>query len=564
MNAAPVTYKPQQSFQHTLREIAVNREDPCEVVRELISNAYDAAAENILVMPYLERRGLVFFDDGIGLSASPDDIKNGVVPYTAFFSIGKTTKPKGQAIGYKCQGSKLCFASNRVTVVTKTAADAAWKLKVVDNPKQNLNENYDLTPEEIKEPWKTLTDRIFTDPDNRTTQLIAHLDQRFFETNKKGTLIIIEEFDTQDYERYFSIEPGTQSYLYHYIRLFTAHGDVRYITEQAGFSNTDINAVKSNVKTKPAKLSLMRNTSDAKSQLIEVPYGYPFLSVEKRDLAAVSPNEAGRLRDGRFCARYATTISHGGQTFSLIVAIDGKRRALDGYPDLGRQSQRGCGIPLSTQRGTFLSAQGIKISQYNELFDEDALADFNVLRDNSEHHMFVIDGPFELVTNRNSPAPAALKILKDPGFVDKIKAFLVDVISHRPRGNILKELVSRLAQERTHHREEQYLTMMKIVKEKLPSRSKFSIEGPTELKNKWFFEPQGGEENFVGALFTLFSHLVPSSSPLKKYWHRPLSFAAFGIDSISCSNEDKLADSLEYLEYKHTFSPDVEFNHPFR
>ena len=43
MPSPPIAFRPQQSFQHTMREIAVNREDPCEVV-QLISNASDAKA----------------------------------------------------------------------------------------------------------------------------------------------------------------------------------------------------------------------------------------------------------------------------------------------------------------------------------------------------------------------------------------------------------------------------------------------------------------------------------------------------------------------------------------
>ena len=67
----------------------------------------------------------------------------------------------------------------------------------------------------------------------------------------------------------------------------------------------------------------------------------------------------------------------------------------------------------------------------------------------------------------------------------------------------------------------------------------------------------------MGALFVLFSHLVDQAHPLHDFWHRPLTFSAYGIDSISCSDENDLVGSLEYLEYKHTFSTDVEFNHPF-
>lgn len=53
---------PKQSFQHTLQEISVNRDSPCELVRELISNAYDAIAKNIFVFPLLERKGLIFHE----------------------------------------------------------------------------------------------------------------------------------------------------------------------------------------------------------------------------------------------------------------------------------------------------------------------------------------------------------------------------------------------------------------------------------------------------------------------------------------------------------------------
>lgn len=95
---------PEQSFEHTLREISVNRDDPCELVRELISNSYDAGAKNIHIVPLYEQRGLIFFDDGCGLSQSPKDAVRGVLPYVAFFSIGKGTKTQGEQIGYKCQG----------------------------------------------------------------------------------------------------------------------------------------------------------------------------------------------------------------------------------------------------------------------------------------------------------------------------------------------------------------------------------------------------------------------------------------------------------------------------
>jgi hypothetical protein len=548
-----------------MREIAVNREDPCEVVRELISNATDANATDIRVFPYMERKGLVFFDNGAGLSQAEKDMKHGVVPYVAFFSIGKTTKVRGQGIGYKCQGSKLCFASLRVTVMTRCEGEDTWRWLRVEDPKNNLHEDYDITPSITREPWTLLETTVFTDPDDRTLALLKHLDREFFEkTFRTGTLVVIETFDVPDYEKYFSVGSPAKSYLYNYIRYNTSHGDVRRIHfDKSGFTNVDINAVNSNVKTKASSLQLLMDSSDGSWKLEPVPAGYPYLPVSDDDLKLASPNEVSRLRDGRFCGRYATVIDHGGRKYSLILGIDGKRRALDGYKELGRQKNIGCGIPLSTQRGTFLAAHGIKICRYDQLFDADALGDFDVLRDNTEHHLFFIDGPFELVTNRNAPAPNALQLLADKTFLEKVKLFLEDVVHKRPRGAMLRELLERLAADRTHQREDHYHKMMAQVKDSLPARPQFRVTDVPQLKDSWFFEPAQGEENHVGALFTLFSHLVEKGHPLKDYWHRPLTFKAYGIDAISCKDEHDLTDSIEYLEYKHAFTTDVEFNHPF-
>jgi hypothetical protein len=276
-----------------MREIAVNREDPCEVVRELISNAYDANATDIRVFPYLERKGLVFFDNGIGLSQAEEDLKNGVVPYVAFFSIGKTTKVRGKGIGYKCQGSKLCFASARVTIITRCENEAEWRWKQIDSPKANLDENVDITPVKTMEPWKILENDVFRDPDERTLALMKELDKTFFEsTFKRGTMIVVEDFDVQDYEKYFSVGSIDKSYIYNYIRYNTAHGDVRRIKfESSGFTNVDSNAVTSNAKTIPAKLQLLMSSGTDTWALIEIPPGYPYLPVNEDDEKLASPND---------------------------------------------------------------------------------------------------------------------------------------------------------------------------------------------------------------------------------------------------------------------------------
>lgn len=148
--------RPKIEFRHVLGELSVNRNDPCEVIRELISNSYDAEASNMVYAPIGEEKGFAFFDDGTGLS-STEEI-NEITPYEAFFSIGKSTKLKGEAIGYKCQGSKLCFACQRIIVITKCLSEKNWRSIVIENPRDKLTIDYDITPKTEESPWITLSD----------------------------------------------------------------------------------------------------------------------------------------------------------------------------------------------------------------------------------------------------------------------------------------------------------------------------------------------------------------------------------------------------------------------
>ena len=167
---------PQVDFSHVLKEISVNRNDPCEIIRELISNAYDAKAKNIWYAPLKESDGFIFFDDGEGLSMCET---NGISAYESFFSIGKSTKLKGsESIGYKCQGSKLCFASGAVTVITKTAEEQNWRVTSIDDPRSKLNTNMDITPRSSPMPWAELS-TLFPAPDQDTVDTLNLFSEDF-------------------------------------------------------------------------------------------------------------------------------------------------------------------------------------------------------------------------------------------------------------------------------------------------------------------------------------------------------------------------------------------------
>lgn len=555
---------PLQSFQHTLREISVNRASPCELVRELVSNAYDAAASEVVVIPLMQKRGLLFFDNGTGLSASEADRRNDVVPYVAFFSIGKGTKIPGQQIGYKCQGSKLCFASRRFALITRCRGEASYRWKVIENPKQTLDLDYDISPKETSTPWAILREELFPDADERTSSVLRVLGESFFRSRfEHGTLIIVEDFETDAYDSYFSAEEPKYNYLLNYIRYYTAHGDVRRIGREQGFSARDVSAFKGLLKgSHPVNLTFWVANRHSEGALEPIPQGWKYLPPP--DEKTESPAVVHQLRNGRFSARHATTFKHADRHYGVILAIDGNRRALEGYEELGRRGSKRSGITISDLRGVLLASNGIVVSPYKQLLDHPLLErDWRILQEGSEHYVLVIDGNFELVTNRDAVAPSSLSVLRDQEFVAHIHRFL-QLVQQSKEGEVFAQLIERLNRETTRHQENQYIENNSRLKRELVQRESFTVKGIPTLEGRPFFAPETGEEHFVGALYTLFSHLVDPKGEVAAFWKRPVTFAGLGIDALAVEDERRGYENgnLLSVEYKRAFDSAVEFNHP--
>ncbi len=549
--------RPLQSFQHSLREISVNRSDPCELVRELISNAYDARATTIRVYPLIQKKGLIFFDNGVGLSRTVE--VNEVLPYVAFFSIGKSTRTQGEGIGYKCQGSKLCFASTRFAVITRCRGETSWAYKKIDNPKQSLDIHFDLTPEDTQEPWRVLAG-LMADADAHTKAILATLDENFFRQSfAQGTLILIEGFETDAYEQYFSVVPPNQNYLFNYIRFYTAHGDVRDIRPEHGFSPADVKAVTATIPRRP-EVSLyywLQPQQRSPRGLELVPSGWPYLRRGVGD--AESPADVHQLRRGRFWARHATSFTHGGRYYTVVLAVDGHRRALDEYDSLERRgSDRRSGIKLTDLRGPLLASNGILVDGYPKIFTHPGLGDWQSLLEGRDHYALIINGDFELVTNRDAPAPSTLEILRDAGFIENIRRFFSR--AKDAKDNILAELLQRINRERDQHQENQYLDAIAGLRDGLAHRETFK----TKHLPQRFYSPEPGEEHFVGALYTLFAHLVTQEMSGHEYWLRPLTFRGLGVDALAVRDETKKLTNgnVVPVEYKYTFDIDDTFNHP--
>lgn len=548
-----MTMKPQIEFKHVLGELSVNRNDPCEIIRELISNSYDAEAKNIAYFPLEDQKGLMFFDDGIGLNTSNQ--KNGITPWEAFFSIGKSTKQKGEGIGYKCQGSKLCFACSRILVATLLNGSKSWLYKIIDNPRNNLDINFDIRPKATEEIELLLHDFYTSNSANTNLAVSALIDFIKSKKIKSGTLIVIDGLDAEAFGKYFSFSKKIEeSYVYNYVRFYTRQGDARNLTKTQGFSGSGIAQVTG--KLNGADLYVFANKN-----LIKVPFGYPYLEVDGSDLSFKFPSQVSRLRDGRFFSRSAKSFSVGQAKYSIVMAIDGNRRAHEEYKNLDRKGKARSGIRLSDQRGMFISVKGIKICKYPDILS--SIPEYQILAegDSPSHYSIILDGDFDLVTNRNSLSKKAFDTLSDPNFVKEIKKFLD---TQKTNDRIFSELLSRLKKESTENLLNDQIDILEGSRNEVAMRERFRIVAADGEKHL-FLSPQPGEEYLVGVLYSVLSYLLPPNSPYSEFWRRIVTFSTQGIDSLAfkdAQSKNPLSkDNIISVEYKYEFHNSGPFNH---
>jgi len=566
------------------------------VIRELIFIANDAPATEIRYYPLVQQglTGFIFFDNGDGMSLVKGP--KGISPYEAFFSIGYSTKTLDEHIGYKGQGSKLCFACGRFLLITRCAGESAWRCKEIDNPREKLNIGADIVPKVTSVPWDELRKMIGTNPTRSTSNMLHSLNETFFkERFNTGSMIVVLKFDVGKFSKLFGFKNKTEtkvdksrkhetSYLWNYIRFCTRHGDVRILdAENTGFSAKHTTHVEGPIRhsMEPARLMVWVDEGAGpdkerfEDQLKEVPVGFPYLHKHTGE-APLDPKYVSQLRSGRFYARHAGTFEYEGRPFSWVLVIDGNRRALDEYDTLGRERSQRSGIPLSDQRGSYLCSHGIKICEFKDLFsrvggDYEILAEPKAFR----HYLFLLNGPFELVTDRNTIKQSDEALLSDSDFHTRIKKALdgirnggTDIRDGVDHNGVFRSLLDRLTNDVQQQALEKELAKIDRVKKDLCRRPQFTIKTGA-LAGKPFVYPHGGEENWVGVLYTLLAHFVTAeekyaASPYSDLWVRPINMSGVSIDALALPLDMQGIPeaAVRGLEYKLTFSHEDVFNHP--
>ncbi len=182
-----------------VRELAQNKVDALELLREALANAKDHEAHTMWVKTVRGAGGarepdIFIMNDGAGM---------GSTELSAFWGVSSSIKP-GQSIGYKGHGTKLYFASRRLHVATRRAAQDAWQLSTLERPDESDDDDVEETP---------------LPPTHRLAKEIAAAGL----SDKHGVAILVEGCSFTDAPARFLSRRAVESYC----DWFTVVGDVR-------------------------------------------------------------------------------------------------------------------------------------------------------------------------------------------------------------------------------------------------------------------------------------------------------------------------------------------------
>jgi hypothetical protein len=262
-------------------EIASDFEDPLEVIRESLSNAYDANATEVLITIRTGEQGsdIIIDDDGVGMSRR--DLKS-------FFDLGNSRKK--DSIGHKGHGTKIFYKSEEIVV--QTSNGESLLRAVMDRPWQKLNDGqlpeYELTEADGEEGFT-------------------------------GTHIRIQGFKSG-----LGFEPSSLTYnkIHHYLAWKTIAGSTaHYFGDQT--------------HSMGVKVDLDESIDDTRDMLV-IPKQFK-LPAEQLD------PDKGKFPTERMCRHFGPTtlaveLPDGSTTTLEIIGMAGGKAARDELPTYGRHS----------------------------------------------------------------------------------------------------------------------------------------------------------------------------------------------------------------------------------
>jgi hypothetical protein len=301
------TKTPQVNEINEFLEIASDFEDPLEVIRESLSNSYDAQATQIDIEITNSESGsdIVIEDDGRGM-------RKAELP--AFFDLGNSMKT--DAIGYKGHGTKIFYKSDHIAVETVDETTGVHRRAEMDRP------------------WEKLNDRELPTYEVTTGDDATQIDE--------GTRIEIRGFKSGQ-----GFDPTSMTYnkIEHYIAWKTIGGSTRH------FFDDEAREMDITVR--------LGDEIDDSREPIEMTNLLEFPDEQLEPTGGVFPAE-------RMCKHYPPRELEveydGGSTTVQIVGMIGDKAARNELPTYGKHS---------AQFGVWLAKDHIKIEQVNDVISHD-------------------------------------------------------------------------------------------------------------------------------------------------------------------------------------------------
>lgn len=361
-------------------EIASDFEDPLEVIRESLSNSYDAGATEVEITIRDRPMGseIIIEDDGEGMDY--EDLES-------FFDLGNSTK-RGRndgSIGYKGHGTKIFYKSEQVLV--NTAKDGT---------------NYRA---QMDRPWEKLNNRIMPE---------YEVSEQSVKEGNSGTRIQITGFKSG---RGFSPSSLTYNKVEHYLKWKTLAGSTaHYFTDD--FREMDIT------------LRLGDEIDGTRDELVmDNKLEFPAEQLKPGD---------GKFSESGMCKHYpprevSVETEEGDKTTLQIVGMVGGKDARNELPTYGKHS---------AQFGIWLAKDHIKVERINEAISHDnEFLHFFFIANCQD---IELSANREKVRNKSSPVYQAIeeelshylsKIASDPWFKDYLE--------HRRRAKLSRRAESQ-------------------------------------------------------------------------------------------------------------------------
>lgn len=359
-------------MKNLVRELAHNKVDGLELLREALSNARDHDAKRVWLRTEKGRSpdqgtDLLIINDGEGMT--DDQLR-------AFWGVSSSVKTRpATSIGYKGHGSKLFFSCRKLSVATCTGGVAKWRLSSLDNPLQSDSDSIDTA--------------VLTNSHRIATELEA-----IQLTKSRGVAILVEGCQFEDHHRFLDRQ-AVESYC----DWFTAVGDIRsglFPSREEFHDFVDRPTDEALLRTRELPLHVMdvclRLNGEAKYMPIGAGNEKPasehlqpwrtdadkWLKSPRPGMAAFGhrfadqfASEGGsgakRVRDDRtaLCLMDADSFAANGE-YGMVLRVEGQRRQLDSYPEGSRQPRGGV-YEFDQRFGLWLCRDFIPVVQRNDL-----------------------------------------------------------------------------------------------------------------------------------------------------------------------------------------------------